>query len=624
MSDARGDSAPHEIQSIDRETARRFQTFTGGFWRGANARQAWLWTVALAGFLVLKLGVDVANNTWNRWFFDALERRDAASAGLAVLAFGLLVACIAAVGVGIVISRETLQVRWREWCTSSLLDMWLTNQRFYKLSMLSNAMPNPEYRISDDVRMATEPLTDFAIGLFTALLAATTFAGILWSVGGSMDISIGATVVTIPAFMVFGAIFYGVTASALIPIVGKRLAGVAAAKNESEALFRADMIRLRENAEGIVLAGGDQDARTQLHRTYAQVVRQWLALVRQHGNVTWVMNASSAMVPVVPLILCAPKYLAGQLTLGEVMQLASAFVQVQMAIAWLVDNYSRVAEWFASARRIVELVDAFESIERPDSSQGSLLQWQEAETGDISLRNVSLSDQTGRAVIEKADVEIRKGQHIFLSGESGSGKSVLMRALAGLWPWGKGSIAISRKAKLGFVSRTTFMPTGRLRDALTYPAPPETTTTEQLRSALIDCGLPHLADRLDVAARWAQSLSAGEQQRIAIARLLVQKPDIIILEDAVSAFVGAERRNIVELLFRSCDTATIINLGGGESLKNLFARHLVLQRTEGRASTLCEIPAAVIGSDQATDARTDRQTAVRSTNGENPRGENVY
>lgn len=592
MSEVRGDASPAEIQSFDREIGRRFQKFAGAYWSGDSARQAWFWTLALGGTLVLRLAVDVANNRWNRWFFDALERRDAASVGLAILAFFLLVACIAAVGVAIVITRETLQVRWREWCTQRLLDMWLRNRRFYKLTMVPDAMPNPEYRISDDARMATEPLTDFAIGLFTATLAATTFAGILWSVGGSLDVSIGSTSFTIPAFMVFGALIYGITASALIPIVGKRLSGVAAAKNEAEALFRADMIRLRENAEGVVLAGGDRDARTQLGRTYGQVVRQWLALVRQHGNVTWVMNASSAMVPVVPLIMCAPKYLAGQLSLGEVMQIASAFIQVQMAISWLVDNYSRLAEWFASARRIVELIDAFESVEQPTSAGSARLKREEAPVGQIGLQKVSLFDPTGKPLIEGADLQIKPGDRVYLSGESGSGKSVLMRALSGLWPWGTGTISLSGQASLGFVSRNSFMPSGTLREALLYPAPAGAHADEILQKALTLSGLSHLTGRLDETGRWSQSLAAGERQRLAMARLIVQKPDVIILEDAVSAFVGTERRSMLETLFAACPASTVINLGGGEVVRPLFIRHVALEKLDGRPSRLREIHSA--------------------------------
>ena len=342
---------------------------TGGFWRGASARVAWYYTLGLAGFLVLKLFVDVAVNRWNRWFFDALEHRDAMEAARAVLVFAALIVCVAAVGVGIVRTRETLQVRWREWCTARLLDKWIGKQRFFRMTRAPSGVANPEYRISDDVRLATEPLTDFAIGLFTALLSASTFVVILWSVGGSLTVSVAGVHLTLPAFMVIGAVIYGVTMSCLVPLVGRRLSAVTAARNESEALFRAQTIQLRESAESVALSRAENHAREKLDATYADLVVNWLRMVRQHANITWVMNANSALIPVVPLMLALPKYLMGQLTLGEMMQLASAFAQVQIAIGWLTDNYWRVAEWFASARRVVELADALDDLDRsaPDA-----------------------------------------------------------------------------------------------------------------------------------------------------------------------------------------------------------------------------------------------------------------
>ncbi|HEY8578337.1 MAG TPA: SbmA/BacA-like family transporter, partial [Beijerinckiaceae bacterium] len=406
---------------FDRAVAARFNRITGGFWTGASARMAWTLTFGLAGFLLLKLAVDVATNRWNRWFFDALERRDAWSATTAVLAFVLLLACVAAVGVGIVLARERLQVRWRAWCTAKLLDGWLANQRFHRLTAADSPMQNPEYRISDDVRMATEPLTDFAIGIFTAVLAASTFAGILWSVGGSLDVAVGGVSFRIPAFMLLGALLYGALVSGLIPIVGARLTGAAAAKNEAEARFRFEMIRLRENSEGVILARGETDARRRLDATYKGLVNAWLEVVRQHGRVTWVMNANSAMSPVVPLVLCAPKYLAGQLTLGEVMQLASAFVQVQMAIGWLVDNYWRIAEWFASARRVVELVDSYEAVDQSATGGVSVVEQGVSADGALRLAGLRLTDRAGRVVLEHADVAIPHGQKLLITGEAGAG-----------------------------------------------------------------------------------------------------------------------------------------------------------------------------------------------------------
>ena len=594
MSDpaSQGSTAASPPPGFDRAVAMRFGRMTGGFWRGSSARIAWPLTFGLAGCLVLKLIVDVGANAWNRWFFDALERRDAWSAFLAVGAFGCLVVCIAAVGVGIVLTRERLQVRWREWCTNSFLDGWLANKRFHRLTAAGSPMPNPEYRISDDVRMATEPVTDFAIGLFTAVLAASTFAGILWSVGGSLTVNLGGTTFTIPAFMVLGAVIYGVTMSALIPIVGRKLAGAAAAKNEAEARFRFEMIRLRENSEGVIMARGEGEARRRLDGSYGSLVRTWMEVVRQHGRLTWVTNSNSAMVPVVPLLLCAPKYLSGQLTLGEVMQLASAFVQVQMAIAWLVDNYRAIAEWFASAKRIVELVDSFDQADPVATAAVPTLSMANSDDEKLRLAGVRLIDEFGQIVVERADVAIGRGDRVALAGDPGTGKSVLMRAMAGLWPWGEGRIAMPAGLSLSFMPATPFLPAGSLREALTYPTPPEDFGEPAMRAALEACGADALANRLDDVSRWDQTLSATERQRLAFARALVQKPDIIIIEDALSPFDEASQAMMIDALIAGCPDSTIVMVGAKPSMAKHFDRFLSLQRSAKGGSILVETDAA--------------------------------
>lgn len=608
MSDpaSQGSTAALPAPGVDRAVAARFGRLTGGFWRGPSARIAWPLTMGLAGFLVLKLVVDVGANAWNRWFFDALERRDSWSALLAVFAFAGLVVCVAAVGVGIVLTRERLQVRWREWCTTRFLDGWLAKKRFHRLTSAGSPMPNPEYRISDDVRMATEPVTDFAIGLFTAILAASTFAGILWSVGGSLDVTVGGSTFTIPAFMVLGALVYGVTMSTLIPIVGRKLAGAAAAKNEAEARFRFEMIRLRENSEGVIMARGEGEARRRLDGSYGSLVRAWLEVVRQHGRLTWVTNSNGAMVPVVPLLLCAPKYLAGQLTLGEVMQLASAFVQVQMAISWLVDNYRAVAEWFASARRIVELVDSFEAVDPVATATVPNLSLVNSDDENLRLAGVRLVDEFGQLVVERADVLIPRGERVCLAGDAGTGKSVLMRAMAGLWPWGEGSIALPADQSLSFLPATPFLPAGSLREALTYPTPPEAFDEADMRAALEASGAGALGSRLDDVSRWDQTLSATERQKLAFARVLLQRPDILILEDALAPFDEATQSRMIDALLAGCPHSTIVMVGAKPAMAQRFNRFLSLQRGAAGGSILVETDAAghpalsVVGGYEAT------------------------
>jgi putative ATP-binding cassette transporter len=568
---------------IDCGVALEFMRYTRGFWRGPTATTAWLLTFGLAGSLFLKLLVDVATNRWNRWFFDALEKKDAASAGLAVLAFLGLVAAVAAVGVGIVLTRERLQVRWREWCTAKLLDSWLSNHRFYRMTAANSPMQNPEYRISDDVRMAIEPLTDFAIMLLTALLAAVTFAGILWSVGGSLNVTFGDNTYRVPAFMLLGAIIYGVTMSSIIPVVGKNLSVAASRKNEAEAKFRFEMIRLRENSEGVIMAQGETHARQRLFMNYTHLVRTWLEVVRQHGLITWVTNSNGAMIPVVPLILCAPKYIAGELTLGEVMQLASAFIQVQVAISWLVDHYRAIAEWFASARRITELVDSFHEIDEWALGTHAEIMCADSMDGDIYLCALRINDQTGRAIISEADLHIGHGEKIQIIGEAGSGKSVLVQAISGIWPWGKGSIKIPSGSTMSFIAAAPFLPAGTLREALTYPSLVDF-TDQNLVNALEYAGLSSLASKLDETARWDVALSASERQRLAIARIFSQRPDVVIMEDALSALDTDAQTKLIQKIVDIKPDTTILFIGSASGLTFRFDRtfHLEISASGNR------------------------------------------
>ncbi len=580
--------APAPPAGFDRAIARRFNAFAAGFWRGDSARAAWFYTLGLAGFLVLKLFVDVGVNRWNRWFFDALERRDALEAGRAALAFALLILCLAAVGVGIVRTRETLQVRWREWCTGRLLDKWTGGQRFFRMTRAERGIANPEYRISDDVRLATEPMTDFAIGMFTALLAFVTFIGILWSVGGALSMEIAGAGVTIPAFMVIGAVVYGVVMSCLVPLAGRRLSAVTAARNESEALFRAQTIQLRENAESVALSRAEGQAREKLHATYAALVANWLRLVRQHGNITWVMNANVALIPVAPLLMALPKYLQGQLTLGEIVQIASAFIQVQYAIGWLAENYGRVAEWFASARRVVELADALDDLDAAAPGDAGFFTRAEDGGGSVTLAGLTLCDRRGRVIIEGASACFAAGAKIQIAGPTGSGKSVLTRALLGFWPWGSGMLSMPAGEPAVIAHAAPWLPEGTLEDAIACPRPSGTFARADIAAALAACGAPHLAARLGAGGRWMQSLSAGEKQRCAIARLILSRPQVILLEDALSACDEAAQAALTRLVFERCPASLIIDVSNRPAPAQLYDRAFTLARERDGPSRLAD------------------------------------
>jgi len=565
---------------LDPRVVAAFGRFAGGFWHGPTRVRAWALTLGLAAFLLLSTAATVGLNHWNRWFFDSLEARDVPALMQAVLVFGLIIATMAAVGVGIVLTRETLQVDWRAWIVGQLVDRWLSRRRFYHLNVSGREPPNPEYRISDDTRWATEPLVDLGIGLLLAVVNAAAFISILWSVGGSYTLDLGASgSFTIPAYMVLLALAYGALASGLMLWVGAPLVGYVGRKNEAEGYFRFAMMRIRDNAESVALMNGARYEQAVLGRFYETVVARWMAIVWQHGHLTWITNSSGPMIPIIPLLFAAPKYISGELSLGQVTQLAAAFVQVQIAISWVVDNYNRVAEWYASARRVMDIVDACDAIDAMiDGLAPPPAPAQAADGAGVRLHDFEIADRGGRTLLAGEELTAAAGEAVHVSGASSTGKSVLVRVLAGLWPTARGTLALPQGARVMIAPQKGYLPLDSLRGALLYPDPNLQVPDAELKAALDKVGLAGFGARLDEVARWDQVLSNGERQRLAIARLMIHRPDVVILDDTLSALEEGAQAALLERLRAELGDATLISLGQRPAHPGVHDRQLKLER----------------------------------------------
>ena len=586
--------------ALDRRVIVAFARLAGGFWQGEAARRAWTITLVLIGCLSLSIGATLALNLWNKWFFDALAAKDGATLVRAVGVLAVIIAAMAAVGVGIVRSRETLQVRWREWVTRRLIDRWIDHQRFYHLGLTRTEPANPEYRISDDTRWATELLVDCGIGFFLAIVSAATFISILWSVGGELRTTVGGLPIVIPAYMVLAALLYGVIASALMLRVGRPLVGSVVAKNEAEGHFRFALMRIRDNAESIALSRGAADEKRIAGGLYDTLVNRWLGIVRQHGNLTWITNASGPFAPIFPLLVATPKYLSGDLTLGEVIQLAAAFVQVQVAISWIVDNYNKIADWYASARRIIELTDAADAIDdrlaKPDAGVPQLVVCPSRD-GALRLANVTVTDARGAALVAGIDLVVLPGERVVISAPSGGGKTSLLRAITGLWPWGTGLIERPESARILVIPQRPYVPATTLRDALAYPTGSRGIDEERFAWALTSVGLDDLIDRLDERVRWDHELSNGELQRLGVARILVQRPDVVILDEALSAHDDASRRELLNSIIRALPASAIISFTQSAPAVAHPFRHIALDEPIARIAA----PASTGGANRISE-----------------------
>jgi putative ATP-binding cassette transporter len=572
------DAIDADLESPSGEEERdlaSYLSFAGRFWKGSERRRAWLLTGGVAAFIFLNLIVQVGINRWNAYFFNALERKDVATATTATLLFLGLTLMAAAVAVGMVQFRMRLQVAWRQWLTGELLSHWLAEQRYYRLNISAPEIDAPEFRMAEDARIATEPVVDFVIGLTNAGLLAVTFLGVLWTVGGSITIR----GYTIPGYMVFASLLYAFCMSSFMASFGKPLVHKVERRNEAEARLRFELGRVRENAEQIALIGGEKDERTSLAGTLRSLVNRILEVVNQQARLTWFINGNAVFAGVFPLLIAAPKYLSGEMTLGSLMQTSAAFVQVLVALNWLVENYIRIAEWLASVSRVVNLRGAlFDLDQSVGQAPNERIIVDKSPDDAIHLRGVWVGQHDGRVVIEDADAKISKGERVLLTGDTGTGKSTLVRAIAGLWPWGSGKILVPADAEIAFLPQRPYIPLGTLRNAITYSTKKRKVSDQAIRTAVRRCGLRHLLSRLDDEERWDKVLSGGEQQRLAFTRLVVLKPDIVIMDEATSALDEDSQASMMELFRHELESVTLISVGHRPGLEEFHERKLTLQR----------------------------------------------
>jgi putative ATP-binding cassette transporter len=569
----RGDRGP------PRNLLNRFWRTASLFWSRTSGTTAWGLSAGLLLVIVLLVAAAYAMNLWNRAIFDGLQNKDANAVARLSLIYFLLLAVSVGLGVGQTYLRMALQRRWRAWLNDSLVDRWISNGRYYQLNLVRGDHANPEYRIADDVRIATESPIDFVSGITQALLSAITFIAVLWTIGGALDVSLGGMQVHIPGFLVWAAVLYALVASGAMLLIGRRFVRVSETKNQTEAEYRYVLTRLRENGESIALIHGEEEERAGVSRSLRRVVRAWSSVAVQTMKTTLVSQTSSYVAPVLPIILCAPKFLDGSMSLGEVMQAASAFTIVQAAFNWLVDNYPKMADWTASARRVASLMVALDDLERAETEA----EWdrvsisREGEEAALRLKNLSVRLNDGTAVVGETDVTIMPGERVLVAGDSGSGKSTLVRAIAGLWPWGGGEVEIKKDAKMFLLPQRPYIPIGTLRRVATYPDAAESKSSEEVGKAFKLVGLEHLADKLDEDAPWDQTLSGGEKQRIAFARILLHKPDIVVLDEATSALDPRSQVQLMELLTDQ-PTMTLLSIGHRPELEAFHTRKIELAR----------------------------------------------
>ncbi|WP_295142565.1 ABC transporter ATP-binding protein/permease [uncultured Reyranella sp.] len=562
-------------------------SYLGDWWRLVvpyfRSEERWIAIVLLVGAIGLTLAsvtVNVAFSEWNRRFYDSLQNKDEAAFWTEMVNFGWIAALAIAFGVARGLVSPYLRLRWRRWLTGHYLDHWLDGRGYYRIE-LERKVDNADQRISEDLRLLGFYTMTLLLGLISAVATLISFLFILWQLSGPMSLAFIGLDVVIPGYMVWAALIYAFLGTWLANLVGRRLIPLNFLQQRYEANFRFGLMRVRENAEGIALYRGEPRENAVLEERFTDVFNNaWRVLVTEMQLVFYQIGYGQLAI-IFPYIVTAPRFFAGAITLGVVMQTAQAFGQVQSALSFFIDNYTNVAELRAVMDRLKGLQTAID--EKPPEN---ITVKPEAGRADVGTRGLDLALPTGQTLLKDLDLTLPKGAWTLISGSSGSGKSTLFRALAGIWPFGHGRVLIPAGARVLFLPQKPYIPIATLRDAVKYPDENSTANDAEIEQALEEARLGHLAGRLDEEAHWSNILSGGEQQRLAIARALVFKPDWLFLDEATASLDEANEAAVYGVLKERLPQATVVSIGHRPSLREWHATRLELTRAPGETGTL--------------------------------------
>jgi putative ATP-binding cassette transporter len=499
----------------------------------------------LAVVIGLSLGLvflEVQFNTWNRNFYNALEQKDQSEFFRQLWVFtGIAVVWIIAAVYRLYL-QQMLQIEWRTWLNEHFLKKWLGERAYYRLQLLDQGVDNPDQRIADDLRLFVDTTLDLSIGLLQAIVTLVSFTIILWTL--SAEFEIGGVV--IPGFMFWVAVIYAGIGSVLAHKIGRPLIALDFNQQRFEADYRYSLVRLRENSEGVALYKGEALELNNFHERFRHVIDNWWGIMRKRKQLNWFVSFYYQFSVPFPYLVAAPRYFAGAVGMGYIFQVGSAFTNVKGSLSWFIDAYPQFAAWKATVDRLTTFSASLEQVTGEQAEHGG--ERIEVPGAAIGLQALELDLPQGKPLLADASLEFRPGEAVLVTGPSGAGKSTFFRALAGIWPYWKGRIQLPKGARLLFLPQKAYLPIGPLRRAVTYPGDPGVIAEADIQEVLRAVGLPQLADDLERSENWGQVLSGGEQQRLAFARALLNKPDWLFLDEATTSLDIAGQTHIYQLL----------------------------------------------------------------------------
>jgi putative ATP-binding cassette transporter len=533
-------------------------------------------------------------NSWNQPFYDALSHRNFGQFLTQLGVFGLIAGTLLVLNVGQRWLGETLKLKLRQGLVHDLIQNWLVPGRAFRLTNAGAMGVNPDQRMHEDARHLTELSADLGIGLLQSSILLATFVKVLWSLSNNFAFHFDGRQIVIPGYMVWAAVLYSGSASLVSYWVGSSLVDRNAQRYAREADLRFSLVRVNEHIDAITLNGGESDEARRIEIDLAGVLAATGRLVTGLTNLTWITAGYGWFTLVAPILVAAPLYFAGNLTFGGLMLASGAFLQVQSSLRWFVDNFSTIADWRATLlrvagfRRAVIGTDVMHDVE-------SRIAYTAGKAGEFAIDDLQIASPSGCTLLQENKVRIKSGEHVLIVGESGTGKTLLFRSLAGLWPWGKGTIAYPAGEEILYIPRTPYLPPGTLREVLAYPKSTELFESAVCSDALACVGLQRLTPLLDSTQRWDRELNEDEQQALALARVLIHKAPWVLIDEVLDSLDDKSLDRVVEIFTQQLPHCGVIHIGRTDA-NHFFSRvlHLINDPTARKLRPPAAAPAVPV------------------------------
>lgn len=565
-----------------RRLARALGRLVRVYWVSPDAKWGALLLGGAIGLELLTVRASVLVSDAQRRVGDALELRDAVSFASAVGMFVGFALVFVGVSTYRVYLRQALEIRWRRGLTAHYVGRWIGTEAYCQSQLHGRELDNPDQRIAEDIRDFVASALGLSLSLLSAVVTLYSFGGMLWSTSSDWLIPLAGEPRPIPGFLLWVAITFAVLSMWLTHLLGRRLVPINFDKFRFEADFRYGLVRFRDHVEEVAFSRGEAVERLGALERFRRVFENWGQLIRAERNLNLLTGAIGRGNSLVPLLVAAPAYFAGLLTLGAIVQTRVAYDQVSGALSWFVNAYREIARWRANVERLAAFADVMDATARDVAGAG--VEVAPAAGGGLRLEDLRIELPLGRPVVEEATASLAPGERAALLGTSGRGKTTLLRVLAGLWPFGSGRVELPPRERMLFLPQRPYLPMGTLRAVVSYPAAPGSFSDDRIREVLGLLELGHLAGRLDDDEAWDQQLSTHERQRLGIARVLLQEPDWILLDEATSALDEAMEGRVYRLMVERLPRAAVLSAAPrADAVRHLPVHWMLSDRGDGRS-----------------------------------------